>query len=191
MKHIAIISASIREERLSHRVALFIKKYLEDNKLASVDMLDLKAYNFPLFTERLMYMENPSAEVLDYEERFNKADGIIIVSPVYNASFPASLKNVIDLLVQQWQDKVVAVSSVTYGSTPGIATIMELQALLLRLGALVSPAVFTALNAGTEYDEKGNPVEPKAAGRRITGFLNKMFVLIEQTGAGSDRMDKR
>lgn len=181
MKHIAIISASIREGRLSHRVALFIKKYIEDNHLATVEILDLKAYNFPLFTERLMYQEHPSAEVVDYAERFNRADGIIVVSPVYNASFPAALKNVIDLFVTEWKDKVVAVSSVTYGTNAGITTVMNLQSILLRLGALVIPASFTALNAGGEYDEQGNAAAPELADRRVKGFVDQLLRLMDQT----------
>lgn len=181
MKHIAIISASVREGRLSHRIALFIKMYIEQNQLATVEILDLKEYGFPLFHERLMYQDHPSPEVLDYAERFNKADGIIIVSPVYNASYPASLKNVIDLFVKEWKDKVVAVSTVTYGTNAGIATALELQALLLKLGAIVVPRVFTALNAETEYAESGMPSEGEVAYKRISGFVNKLLLLIDQT----------
>ncbi|MDH6313170.1 NAD(P)H-dependent FMN reductase [Parabacteroides sp. PFB2-10] len=181
MKQIAIISASIRDGRLSHRVALFMKKYMEENQLAKVDILDLKAYDFPLFTERLMYQKNPTAQVLDYVERFNRADAIIIVSPVYNTSFPAALKNVIDLLVKEWRDKVVAVSSVTYGTNAGIATVKEIQALMLYMGAQVVPASFTALNAGTEYDEAGSPADPETANKRVGGFIRKLLLLAEQT----------
>jgi len=181
MKHIAIISASVRDGRLSHRVALFLQKYIEMNQLATVEILDLKDYDFPLFYERLMYQENPSAKVLDFAERFNRADGIIIVSPVYNASYPASLKNVIDLFVKEWKDKIVAVCSVTYGSNPGVSTVMDIQGLMLRLGALVVPLAFTALNAETEYDEKGNPAEDEVAYRRISNYIRKLLLLIDQT----------
>ena len=50
-------------------------------------------------------MKEPSEQVLDYAERFRKADGVIIVTPEYNGSFPASLKNVIDLLTEDWKGK--------------------------------------------------------------------------------------
>ncbi|HOB82978.1 MAG TPA: hypothetical protein PKX27_10835 [Bacteroidales bacterium] len=52
MKEIAIISASVRMGRLSHRVALYFKRYLECNNLANAEILDLKEYNFPVFDER-------------------------------------------------------------------------------------------------------------------------------------------
>jgi len=55
MPTIAIISASIRTGRHSHRVALYFKKYIEDNKLGTVEILDLNEYQFPLFQERLKF----------------------------------------------------------------------------------------------------------------------------------------
>jgi len=50
---IAIISASVRIGRNSHRVALFFKNYIETKNLVTVDLLDLNKYKFPIFEERL------------------------------------------------------------------------------------------------------------------------------------------
>ena len=102
MPNIAIISASIRNGRKSHRVALYFQKYLEENKLATVEILDLNEYKFPLFEERLNYLKSPAADVIDFADKVRSADGIIIVTPEYNGGYPASLKNVIDLLTDEW-----------------------------------------------------------------------------------------
>ena len=136
MKRIAILSSSVRTGRLSHRVALYLQHYLTANELAETEILDLKAYDFPLFEERFAFLPNPSGKVIDFTERLVAADALIIVTPVYNASFPAALKNVIDLYLQEWRRQPVAVVSVTSGKVPGIATVQQLQALLLKLGAL-------------------------------------------------------
>ncbi len=98
MPNIAIISSSVRIGRNSHRVALFFQNYLQQHNLAAVDMLDLYLYDFPVFDERLRLMKDPSPEVLDFAERITRADGVIIVTPEYHGGYPASLKNVIDLL---------------------------------------------------------------------------------------------
>ena len=180
MKHIVIISSSVRKERLSHRIALFLQKQIESTGLATAEILDLKEYNFPLFDERLMYQDNPSEKVLDFTARFVQADGVFMVSPVYNASYPAALKNVIDLFVKEWKDKIVAVATVTYGSNAGITTALELQALLLKLGAMVVPPFYTALNAGTEYNEEGNPVEPEMATKFVKPVIEKLFYMINR-----------
>jgi len=68
MPNIAIISSSVRIGRNSHRVALFFQNYLRQNALATVDLLDLYLYNFPLFDERLRLMKDPSPEILDFTD---------------------------------------------------------------------------------------------------------------------------
>ena len=49
MRHISIISSSVREGRESHNVALYFQNYLIENKLATTEIIDLKEYNFPIF----------------------------------------------------------------------------------------------------------------------------------------------
>lgn len=92
MPHIAIISASVRVNRVSHRVALYFKNYILQNNLGSVEILDLKEYNFPVFDERLSHQESPIPSAIDFSERIKKADGVIIVTPEYNGGYPGSLK---------------------------------------------------------------------------------------------------
>ncbi|HRI62389.1 MAG TPA: NAD(P)H-dependent oxidoreductase, partial [Saprospiraceae bacterium] len=89
MPHIAIISASVRTGRMSHRVALFFKKFIEAKKLATTEILDLNEYQFPVFSERLRNQLKPSAQVLDFAEKIKKADGVLIVTPEYNGGYPA------------------------------------------------------------------------------------------------------
>jgi len=181
MKHIVIISASIRKGRLSHRIALFLKKHVEEHHQATAEILDLKEYNFPLFEERLMYYENPTSEMVDFAERFVRANGVIVVSPVYNSGYTAAFKNIVDFFVDEWKDKVTAVCSVTYGNVPGISTVTQMQALLLKLGALVSPLTFTVTNAETTFDEGGNSQDEEVSHRRATVFVGKFLKLVEQT----------
>src|SRR5688500_12690742 len=112
MPHLAIVSASVRTGRVSHRVTLYLKNYLEVKGLATAEILDLNTYKFPVFEERLKYQPSPSPDVLDFASRVKKAEGIIIVTPEYNGGYPASLKNVIDLLYEEWHRKPIAISTV-------------------------------------------------------------------------------
>ena len=75
MKTIAIISPSVRRGRNSHRVALYFKRYLEENKLASAEILDLKEYDFPLFDERLRHQTDPAPGVLQFAKRYGQPTG--------------------------------------------------------------------------------------------------------------------
>lgn len=157
MKRIAILSSSVRSGRLSHRVALYLERYLERSGLAAAEVLDLKRYDFPLFDERFAFQTHPSRRLFDFTRRLFSADGIIVVTPVYNADFPASLKNAIDLYYEEWVGKPVAVVSVTSGQVPGIATVQKLQTLLLKLEARVVPGLCTVISVGENFDEQGVP----------------------------------
>ncbi len=65
MPHIAIISASVRIGRVSHRVAQYFDQYIASHNLGTAEILDLKEYNFPIFEERLHLQPEPSAKALD------------------------------------------------------------------------------------------------------------------------------
>lgn len=181
MKRVTIISSSVRSGRLSHRAALYLQHYLTAHKLAEVELLDLKAYNFPLFTERFGHTEHPSEKLIDFTERLIASDATILVSPVYNASFPAALKNVIDLYDKEWYHQPVAIVSVTSGNVPGIATVQEIQALMLKLGALVIPMINTIIAAGDFFDEQGIPSTPEAAEKLLRPMLDELLWLTHQT----------
>jgi NAD(P)H-dependent FMN reductase len=141
MPHIVIISASVRIERNSHRVALYFKKFMEENK-ASSEILDLTEYNFPVFNERLKFQKAPSQATLDFAAKIYAADGVIIVTPEYNGGYPASLKNVIDLLYDEWRRKPIAIATASDGSFGGTQVITSLQFSLWKIRAWTVPAMF-------------------------------------------------
>ncbi len=175
MFHIAIISASIRQERNSHRVAMYFKRQIEERQLGSAEILDLKEYHFPLFEERLKYLSSPSSAVLDYAHKIRSADGIIIVTPEYNGGYPASLKNAIDLLYEEWNHKPVAISTVSDGPFGGSQVITSLQFLLWKMKAITVPAMFPVPRVQDAFEADGNPKDPSAIEKRTGNFLNELF----------------
>jgi NAD(P)H-dependent FMN reductase len=179
MKTIAIISPSVRRGRNSHRVALYFKRYLEDNKLAAAEILDLKEYNFPLFDERLRHQPDPASEVLQFAEKIRSADGVIIIAPEYNGGYPASLKNVIDLLSEEWRRKPVAISTVSSGTFGGVQSITSLQFILWKMRAWTVPAMFPVTSVGTSFDESGTPADREAADTRAAAFTGELLWCVE------------
>ncbi len=78
MPKIAVISASVRKGRKSHSVALYFQHYLTEKQLAEVEIIDLDAYNFPIFEERLRLIENPTEDMLQLAAAITNADGVIM-----------------------------------------------------------------------------------------------------------------
>ncbi|MBS1978025.1 MAG: NAD(P)H-dependent oxidoreductase [Bacteroidetes bacterium] len=178
MPHIAIISSSIRINRQSHRVALFFKKFLEDHQLASSEILDLAVYRFPLFEERLQYQKNPTPDVLDFASKVKSADAIIIVTPEYNGGYPASLKNVVDLLYSEWRRKPIGIAAVSDGPFGGTQVVTSLQFSLWKIGALTVPARFHVASVHENYDENGIPKNKELTEKMANGFVGEIIRMI-------------
>jgi NAD(P)H-dependent FMN reductase len=175
MPHIEIISASIRTGRQSHRVALFFRKFLEEKKLATASILDLKTYGFPLFEERLSKQTNPIPAAKEFSEKVKQAQAIIIVTPEYNGGYPASLKNVIDLLYNEWRRKPIAIAAASDGQFGGTQVVTSLQFSLWKIGALTVPARFHAANVQDAYDENGIPRDLALTEKLAAGFVNELL----------------
>lgn len=184
--NISIISSSVRTGRKSHRVALYFKKYLEENSTARVEILDLKKYNFPLFEERLKFQESPAADVIEFAGKIKSADGIIIVTPEYNGGYPASLKNVIDLLYDEWYHKPVAIATVSNGNFAGTQVITSLQFSLWKMRTLTVPAMFRVPNIEDAFDENGEPLNKQTYEKTTRTFIGELFWCIEARSGMED-----
>lgn len=178
MSHISIISSSVRAGRNSHRVALYFKNYLEENKIASADIIDLKHYNFPIFDERLSNQDNPLPSAKEFSERVKKADGIIIVTPEYNGGYPASIKNAIDLLYVEWYKKPVAISTVSDGIFGGTQVITSLQFALWKMRAWTIPAMFPVPNVIQSFNEDGVPSDD-GINKRARIYIDELMWCVE------------
>jgi NAD(P)H-dependent FMN reductase len=185
MPHIAIISASVRTGRNSHRVALFFKTYLEKNNIATAEILDLQVYQFPLFSERLKYQASPSPDVLDFADRIKRSDGVIIVTPEYNGGYPASIKNVIDLLYPEWRRKPIAITTVSDGMFGGTQVITSLLFTLWKIRAWVIPAMFPVPNVEDTFSEDGHASHADTSDRAKI-FIDELMWCI----AAKSNMDK-
>jgi NAD(P)H-dependent FMN reductase len=179
MATVAIISSSVRTGRKSHRAALYFKQYLETNQLAVAEILDLQQYRFPVFEERLRLMPDPPKEVLAFAEKITSANGVIIVTPEYNGGYPASLKNVIDLLYKEWHRKPVAIATVSDGIFGGTQVITSLQFSLWKTGAWTVPAMFPIPSAEKAFDENGNAADKEGMDKRAAIFIKELLWCIQ------------
>ena len=173
---IIILIASIRKGRKSDRVAKFFKSYISENKLGEAVLMDLKDYNFPLFEERLKFLKEYPDGLQEFASRIKNAEGIIIVTPEYNGGYPASLKNVVDVLYEEWRGKPVGIVSVSNGMLGGAQVITSLEFTLWKMGVTVVTAMFPVRKVEESYNEEGIPADKenteKAAQKFMEQFLN-------------------
>lgn len=173
MESISIISASVRQGRNSHRVALFLHNYISENNIAQVEIIDLMEYEFPIFDERLRFQKTPTEKMMEFTDRINLSDGIIIVTPEYNGSIPASLKNVIDFLYDEWHRKPVAIATVSKGAFGGSQALVALQFVLWKMHAWTVPSALQIANVKEDFNEEGESTNPEIL-KRVSAFINEL-----------------
>jgi len=176
---ISIISSSARIGRNSHRAALYFQNFIHENSLATCEILDLKSYQFPIFDERLRFQKNPTQSVLEFAEKVKKSDGIIIVTPEYNGGYPASLKNAIDLLYDEWYRKPIAISTASDGDFGGTQVITSLQFSLWKIRSLPVPAMFPIPRVQEAFDESGIPQDKIKYDKRAERFIGELLWWME------------
>jgi NAD(P)H-dependent FMN reductase len=139
----------------------------------------LKTYNFPLFEERLSKQTNALPAAKEFSEKIRAASAVIIVTPEYNGGYPASLKNVVDLLYIEWRRKPIAIAAASDGQFGGTQVITSLQFSLWKIGALTVPARFHAASVQDAYDENGIPRDAALAEKIATGFVNEILRYVQ------------
>lgn len=175
--NIVVISGSPRPQRTSHQVAVEIVNRLSKIENLSATLLDVKEANFPNLD--YTYKKNPAANetMKFFSETIAASDGIIIVSPEYNGSFSGALKNTIDYFYGEFSKKVIGVISVSTGKMGGIRAVMDLQKLILALGAFPLPKYLTTPEVQNLFSN-GVLVDDKYA-KQIDGFLEEFLWLTE------------
>ncbi len=87
---IALLVGSVRDDRLAGTLAAWVQSEASRIPWVDLDVVDLVEHDLP------MTAMNPGGGSSSISGRLHEADGFLIVTPEYNHSFPAPLKNAID-----------------------------------------------------------------------------------------------
>jgi NAD(P)H-dependent FMN reductase len=156
MSKIAVVVGSTREGRQTDKLAAWVVRELARN--AEAEVLDLRDYPMPFFDEAVSPRYNPnrapSPEVKKWLDKVAQFDGFVLVTPEYNRSTSAVLKNAIDYLDFQMERKPVAL--VGHGSTGGAQAIATLRIALPGVGAVSVPqALFFSDHLAESISDEG------------------------------------
>jgi NAD(P)H-dependent FMN reductase len=173
-----VIVGSTREGRVSDRIAAWVATEAHNLADTTVEVVDLKEYPMPFFDEAISPQYNPARtpkpEVKKWLDKLAEADAYVLVTPEYNRSTSAVLKNALDYIDFQFARKPVAI--VAHGSTGGAQAVAQLRGTLPGVLAVSVPqATFFLGHAAEAIDETGemqpemkqNPYGPHAALKRM------------------------
>ncbi|MBC9714381.1 NAD(P)H-dependent oxidoreductase [Streptomyces sp. TRM66268-LWL] len=128
---VAVIVGSTREGRVGAEVARWFTERAAKRDDLALDVIDLADYpDFPA-----SYPATPTEAMARFTGRIARADGFVIVTPEYNRSFPASLKQAIDYAYDEWHAKPVGY--VAYGfDSRGLYAVEHLRCVFTELHAM-------------------------------------------------------
>jgi NAD(P)H-dependent FMN reductase len=166
---LAVIIGSNREGRFGPTVAHWFVEQAREFEGLDVDLVDLAEIPLPTAID---FGTAPDAHVADLGARLAEADCYVVVTPEYNHSFPAALKNAIDLYREQWQAKPVGF--VSYGGMGGgLRAVEQLRLVFAELHAVTVRDSVSFHNAWDRFDESGRPIDEGCNGA-AKGMLNQL-----------------
>lgn len=156
MTRIAVIIGSTRPGRRGGTVARWVDEIASRHAAvtageATVEVLDLTEYGLPLLDEPVPAArgEYRNAHTKRWAATIGSFDGFVFVTPEYNHSVPAALKNAIDFLYAEWHDK--AAGFVSYGAQGGIRAVEHLRLTLAEV-KMATVRTQVALSKYTDFE---------------------------------------
>jgi len=159
---IGFICGSLREGSINKRLEKALVKRFKRAGLKTTS-INLATYDLPLYHGDL---DMPGG-VKKLARKIKSCDGVVVVSPEYNGGLPPVLKNAIDWTsttgTDHFKKPYWGIASCTPGPMSGIMCMRQINYILMRLGAHVSPIQVGVGNAHMAFDNKGELIaEPSA-----------------------------
>jgi chromate reductase, NAD(P)H dehydrogenase (quinone) len=169
-RKISLVVGSLRRDAFSRRVATALRR-LEPPTL-TLQVVEIGA--LPLYNQD--DEENPPQPWVEFRDRIRASDAVIFVTPEYNRSIPAPLKNALDVGSRPygksaWEGKPCAVVSCSPGALGGFGAQHHLRQCLvfLDMPAMQQPEIYLS-HVDKLVDAEGNVLNDKTR-----ALLEKFF----------------
>lgn len=151
MLKIAVVAGSTRPGRKAADVAAWVLENASKRGDASYELLDIAEFDLPLLDEPVppSMAQYSKPHTKKWAEAVAQYDGYVFITPEYNHSVPASLKNALDFLFAEWNDKSAGI--VSYGAAGGTRAAEHLRGILGEL-AVADVRAQVALGLRTDFE---------------------------------------
>ena len=188
MTKIGIILGSTRPGRNGEAVAHWLLDIAKERTDAEFELIDLADYPLPHLDEAMppSLHAYQNSHTLEWAAKIAEFDGYVFVTPEYNHSISGALKNALDYVYQEWNNKGAAF--VGYGSVGGARAVEQLRLITAELQlAGVRASVHLSLLTDFENYSVFTPAERQtAAAHTMLDQLVAWSRALEPLRAGTD-----
>ncbi len=133
MIKVGIIIGSTRPGRNGEAVARWVFEIAKKRSDAEYELVDIKDFNLPLLDEPMPAGSGQysHAHTRAWAAKIASLDAFVFVTPEYNHTISSALKNAIDFIYQEWNNK--AAGFVGYGSAGGTRAVENLRLIMGEL----------------------------------------------------------
>lgn len=175
---IEIISGSPRGNSITHRMALHLQHHIAERTEYEAGIIDLREIEMPQLQKVFSSVETTPDEYKAVAKKMFDACAYILVSPEYNGSYSAALKNFLDHFPKQ-HHKVFGIVTASTGMLGGIRAAMQLQELIYALFGIGSPYMLVTPQVDKKFDEEGTLVD-ESFRKSVDLFVNEFIWLTEK-----------
>ncbi|MFF7789107.1 NAD(P)H-dependent oxidoreductase [Streptomyces sp. NPDC007991] len=148
---VTLVVGSNRHGRFGPVVARWLLDHLQGRDDLVAEVVDVADTDLPTSLERT---PEATAALSGVTPRLDGADAFVVLTPEYNHSFPAGLKNLVDWHFGEWRAKPVAL--VSYGGRAGgLRAVEHLRQVFAELHAVTVRDTVSFHNAGASFDDEG------------------------------------
>lgn len=166
-----IIIGSTRPTRAADLVAPWVAATSRSHGGFAVDVLDLRDWPLPMFAEHagtIGDFDDPTYSdplIRRWNDTIKGGDAFVVITPEYNHSIPAVLKNAIDSvwLSFGFRNKPVAAVGYTAGIGGAIRAVEHLAHIVVEAEAVPLRNTVLVPNVAAAFDESGGPTDPVTA----------------------------
>ena len=178
MTKIAVIVGSTRPERKGEAVAKWVFDIANRRQDATFELVDIADYNLPLLDEPIPPSQGKYSKehTKRWAAKIAEFDGYVFVTPEYNHGPSGALKNAIDFLYAEWNNK--AAGFVSYGSAGGTRAVEQLRLVMAEIQiADVRAQVTFSLAEDFENYTTFKPGDRKE--KSVNGMLDQLIAWTE------------
>lgn len=152
MIKVAIITGSTRPGRNNAAVARWVYSLSKAREDADFELVDIADYNLPLLDEPIppILGQCSSEHTKAWAKKIASFDAYVFVTPEYNYSISGALKNAIDYLYREWNNKTAGF--VSYGGHAHVAPVVEQLRLIMAEVMVVTVRAQVMLSRITDFE---------------------------------------